>query len=96
MRKFQVPVIAVFTKHDQFRREVMMKLEDKRGSEVDQALVDREMKEIFNKHFLANLGEAPRFVCLESKDFTNQLAYITLRFVSCRNGQAWQTVYSPS
>jgi hypothetical protein len=96
MRKFQVPVIAVFTKRDQFRREVMMKLEDRHGSEVDQALIDREMKEIFKKHFLARLGEAPRFVCLESKDFTNQLACITLRFVSRRNGQAWKTVYFPS
>jgi hypothetical protein len=79
-------VIAVFTKRDQFRREVVMKLEDKLGSKVDRALIDREMEEIFNKHFLAKLGKAPRFVCLESEYFTNQLAYITLRFVSCRNG----------
>ena len=69
--KFQVPVIAVFTKRDQFRREVKMKLEDQHGSEVDQALIDREMKEIFDKHYLAKLGEAPRFVCLESEDFVN-------------------------
>ena len=64
-------MIAVFTKHDQFRREVMMKLEDKRGSEVDRALIDREMERIFKECYLANLGEAPRFVCLESEDFTN-------------------------
>jgi hypothetical protein len=76
-----------------------MKLEDQPGrgdSEVDQALVDREMEEIFNKYYLANLGEAPRFVCLESEDFTNQLACITLIYLFCRNGQAWQSVYSPS
>jgi hypothetical protein len=85
-------VIAVFTKRDQFRREVMMKLEDKRGSEVDQALIDGEMKEIFNKFYLANLGEAPRFVCLESEDFTNQLACIPLylfflqKWTSLENG----------
>jgi hypothetical protein len=82
-------VIAVFTKHDQFRREVMMKLEDqlgRGGGEVDQALVDREMEVIFNKHYLANLGEGPRFVCLESEDFTNQLSCITLIHCSCRNG----------
>jgi hypothetical protein len=71
-------VIAVFTKRDQFRREVKMKLEDQRDGEVDQLLLDREMKEIFNKHYLANLGEAPRFICLESEDFTDQLACITL------------------
>ena len=64
-------MIAVFTKRDQFRREVVMKLEDKRGSEVNQALLDREMEGIFKEHFLAKLGQAPRFVCLESKDFTN-------------------------
>jgi hypothetical protein len=71
-------VIAVFTKRDQFRREVKMKLEDQHGSEVDQALIDREMKEIFDKYYLAKLGEAPRFVCLESEYFVNQLACITL------------------
>jgi hypothetical protein len=69
---------VVFTKYDQFRREVKMKLEDQRGGEVDQALIDSEMKDIFNKHYLAKLGEAPRFVCLESEDFVNLLAYIAL------------------
>jgi hypothetical protein len=63
-------VIAVFTKHDQFRRNVRMKVEDRRhgDGEADQARIDREMEEIFNKYYLANLGEAPRFVCLESED----------------------------
>ena len=33
---FQVPVVAVFTKFDQFRREVRMKLEDQhRDPETD-------------------------------------------------------------
>jgi len=63
-----VPVIAVFTKRDQFRREVRMKLEDMRGTEIDQVLLDREMEEILNRYYLANLGEAPRFVCLEKMD----------------------------
>jgi hypothetical protein len=71
-------VIAVFTKRDQFKREVKMKLEDQHGDEVDQALVDREMEGIFKQYYLANLGEAPRFVCLESESFTNRLAGITL------------------
>jgi hypothetical protein len=61
-------VIAVFTKRDQFRREVKMKLEDQHNGEVDQALLDREMEDVFNKHYLPKLGEAPRFVCLESED----------------------------
>jgi hypothetical protein len=92
----QVPVIAVFTKRDQFRREIKMKLEDQRGGEIDRALVDREMEQMFDEHYLAKLGEAPRFVCLESENFTNQLAYKTLISFSCRNEQAWQQVYSAS
>jgi hypothetical protein len=71
-------VIAVFTKRDQFRREVKMKLEDQHDGEVDQALVDSAMEEIFNKYYLAELGEAPRFVRLESEDFVIQLACVTL------------------
>jgi hypothetical protein len=71
-------VIAVFTKRDQFRREVKMKLEDQCGGEVNQALLAREAEEIFNRHYLAKLGEAPRFVCLESEDFVSQLGCITL------------------
>jgi hypothetical protein len=95
-RDFLVPVIAVFTKRDQFKREVKMKLEDQHGGEVDEEVVDREMEEIFNKYYMANLGEAPRFVCLESEDFTNQLSCITLIFFPTRNGQARQSVYSSS
>jgi hypothetical protein len=48
-----------------------MKLEDQHDGEVDQGLIDTEMKEIFDKHFLARLGEAPRFVCLEREDFVS-------------------------
>jgi hypothetical protein len=67
---FQVPVIAVFTKRDQFRREIRMKLEDQHGGEVDQALIDRAMEETLNKYYLTVLGEARPFVCLESEDFS--------------------------
>jgi hypothetical protein len=74
-----------------------MKLEDQHGGEVDQALIDREMKEIFDKYYLAKLGEAPRFVCLESEYFVNQLPCISLIVCfSCRNGQAWKRVHAPS
>jgi len=89
---FQVPVIAVFTKYEQFRREVMMKLEDQK---CDLALLNTEMEEIFKNHYLANFKVSPPFVCLESEDCVNQLAWITL-ILSCRNAQAGPTLYAPS
>jgi hypothetical protein len=68
----QVPVIAVFTKFDQFKREVRMKLEDRHG---DPALLDKEVERIFNEHYLALLDGYPPFVRLESEYFVNRLVY---------------------
>jgi hypothetical protein len=68
-------VIAVFTKYDQFRREVMMKMEDKGH---DLAMLDDEIEAIFNQHHLGNLRGCPPFVRLEREDFDNRLACITL------------------
>ena len=76
---FQVPVIAVFTKYEQFRREVVMKLEDsQQGGEVGQALLDAKMEEIFNKHYRANLSESVLCVRLESEEFVDKLRCIML------------------
>ena len=58
-------MIAVFTKHDQFRRDITMKLEDQHR---DPALLDDEMEKIFGEQFLANLKGSPPFVRLESED----------------------------
>jgi hypothetical protein len=61
----QVPVIAVFTKYDQFKREIKMKMEDaRRGSETN---LKDEAESIFHEHYLASLGGAPPFVRLESE-----------------------------
>jgi len=57
-----VPVIAVFTKYDQFKRDIGMKLEDQRR---DPAILNDEMEKIFNKEFLANLKGSPPSVRLE-------------------------------
>jgi len=66
MWDFQVPVIAVFTKYDQFKRDVKMRLEDEgRDPEMD---LDAEVDNIFNQHYLANLNGPPPFICLESED----------------------------
>lgn len=65
----QVPVIAVFTKCDQFRRDIRMKLEDQDRNPDDPALVHAEMERIFKEEFLANLKGSPPVVRLESEDF---------------------------
>ena len=73
-RTFQVPVIAVFTKYDQFKHDIEMKLEDE-NRETD---LDAEVEKIFDQHYLASLGGHPPFVRLESEDFVNQLTCIVL------------------
>jgi hypothetical protein len=67
-------VIAVFTKYDQFRREIRMRLEDR---QCDAADLDPEVERIFNEHFLANLAGSPPLVRLESEDFV--IGYYVLR-----------------
>jgi len=71
-------VIAVFTKYDQFKRDIMIKLEDQ---DRDPALLNHEMERTFGEHYLANLGRSPPFVCLESEARINRMAFITLIFV---------------
>ena len=58
-----VPVIAVFTKCDQFLRNVKMHLED--YGNPDDNLSDAAERQ-FNEHYLAHLGDGARFVQLES------------------------------
>jgi hypothetical protein len=63
-------VIAVFTKYDQFRREIKMKLEDRHGYAVDLD-ANLEADRIFHERYLAHLKGSPSLVCLESEDFVN-------------------------
>jgi len=66
-----VPVIAVFTKYDQFRREVRMKMEDRPcgpGTNVDD-----QVESIFNQHYLASLRRHPPFIRLEKMHKPGQL-----------------------
>ena len=59
-------MIAVFTKFDQFKRNIKMRLEDEgRDPEVN---LDSEVEKIFNEHYLASLNGPPPFVRLESED----------------------------
>ena len=64
---FEVPVIAVFTKFDQFKRNIKMQLEDE-GRDPE-AYIETEVENVFNRYYLGGLSEPPPFVRLESKDF---------------------------
>jgi hypothetical protein len=80
MRNLQVPVIAVFTKYDQFRRDIKIKLEDQHR---DPSLLDAEVESAFNEHYLAGLAGPPPFIRLESEDFDDhQDMYCTKVLVS--------------
>jgi hypothetical protein len=61
--RFQVPVIAVFTKYDQFLRNLEIDLEDYGNS--DDNISDAAEKR-FEEHYLRHLGDGARFVRLES------------------------------
>ena len=67
---FQVPVVALFTKFDQFKRDIKMKLEDEGRDSVTH--LDTEVESVFSRHYLASLSGSPPFVRLESKGFINQ------------------------
>ena len=60
-------MIAVFTKYDQFKRNIKMKLEDEGRDPVMD--LDSEVEKIFKEHYLASLNGPPLFVCLESEDY---------------------------
>jgi hypothetical protein len=68
-------VIAVFTKYDQFRRNIIIKLEDQ---DRDPALLNDEMERTFGEHYLANLRRSPPFVCLEGEGIVIQQMFTTL------------------
>jgi hypothetical protein len=60
-------VIAVFTKYDQFRRNIEMNLEE--VPQVSGTSIEDEAERIFHEHYLAGLRGSPPFVRLESENF---------------------------
>ena len=80
--RFEVPVIGVFTKYDQFKRNIRMHLQDHPnenpdGNAADHAAVaDRRFKD----DYLRPLGEGARFVRVESVFRANCLAYVLMFF----------------
>jgi hypothetical protein len=60
-------VIAVFTKYDQFKRNISFKLEDE-GRDPRTDLED-EVESEFSRHYLPSLRGSPLFVRLYSENF---------------------------
>ena len=56
----------MFTKYDQFKRDIKMKLEDEgRDLEMD---LSAEVENLFYRHYLASLNGTPPYIRLESEE----------------------------
>ena len=66
MQHFQVPVIAVFTKYDQFLFNVEMDVSDDPDKYLNRS-VSTVAKEQFEEHYLHPLGDDVEYVQLESE-----------------------------
>ena len=66
MKYFGVPVIVVFTKYDQFLRNVRMDVSDDPDMYLDRS-ISEVAKERFEEHYLHPLGGDVTYVRLESE-----------------------------
>ena len=66
MKHFEVPVIAVFTKYDQFLHNVKMDVLDDPEEYPDRS-VSEVAEQVFQEHYLCPLGDDVRYVRLESE-----------------------------
>jgi hypothetical protein len=73
-------VIAVFTKYDQFRRNIEIELEDQDRDQETQ--LDIEVESVFNQHYLGGLTGPPPFIRLESKVFQQPTNMYCTNFTS--------------
>ena len=74
----KVPVIAVFTKYDQFLRNVKIHLEDY-GNPGD--IVSAVAEKQFQEHYLQPLGDSVSYVQLESEFRVNSRCYYVLNIL---------------
>jgi hypothetical protein len=66
MKHFEVPVIAVFTKYDQFLYNVEMDVLDDPEEYPDRS-VSEVVEQVFQEHYLGPLGDSIGYVRLESE-----------------------------
>jgi hypothetical protein len=99
-RQGAVPMIAVFTKYEVFKRNVGFRLEDKYRRKITSEETDRECQLIFETKYLSILGgagdSAPIFVCLEgeksvTKFFTDIRNYVGMNEPEARCQNLIQT-----
>ena len=62
---FEVPVVVVFTKHDQFIRNVTIHLSDY-PEEFPDSNVSEVAEKLFQEHYMRPLSNDITFVCLKS------------------------------
>ena len=85
MHHFEVPVIVVFTKYDQFLRNVEMHVADYPNDYPD-TNVSEVMEKQFQEHYLHPLGDDVKFVRLESgfrakcQGYKLMFCYVSLTF----------------
>ena len=77
---FEVPVIVVFTKFDQFLRNVAMHLADYPDEYPPNSKVSEVAEEQFQEHYLRPLGNKVTFVRLESGLGFKYRGYLILMF----------------
>ncbi len=76
-------MIAVFTKYEQFKFNIRMKLEDEDRPDWETE-VSGEAEKVFQEHYRRDVGEMPHFVRLESESFKGSSAF-THSYSFCRD-----------
>ena len=82
-----VPIIAVFTKFDQFKFNVEMRLEDEGYDEPSQDLVDATVRERLETEYIGAIQGQPRHVVLDGKSTVSDGIYYSKDIV--RNARTW-------
>jgi len=77
----KVPVVAVFTKFDQFRLDIQMRLEDEDRDSAEQ--LGDEVEKRFRDDYFSKLRGSPLYIRLESEDFVIQLTCTIYDTNSC-------------
>ena len=85
-QRSQVPVIAVFTKYDQFLRNVKMDVLDDPDKYLDRSVTE-VAKELFEEHYLHPLGDDVGYVQLESEFWVICQGHMLMPFE--RNAHEW-------
>ena len=79
MHPFEVPVIGVFTKYEQFRRNIKMHLEDHPNENLGGNIADVADRR-FRDDYLRPLGAGARFVQVESVFRAKCFSYVLIFF----------------